>query len=221
MTEQIHITIGTPHMRDFTPEYLVSLTLTLLDGRYRYSCNFGQGSVIHYNRNAIAKRCNTEYLLFIDSDMFWIPENIETLVKADKDIATGLYFTRTPPLTAEVNLKSHEADIKEIISQREPVELLSSGCGFMLIKKTVLTAFFSRGIWPFDLVPVSAVQAEQNVDLPSDLYWEDYSFCFNARKLGFKVWLIPNASVGHVGERHVIEDNPWESWRTAADTIWT
>lgn len=73
-------------------------------------------------------------------------------------------------------------------------------------------------------LPVSAISAEvlcgflrdgQEVDFDSALYWEDHSFCFKARKLGFEVWLIPSASVGHVGENHVVEKTPWEFWLAA------
>ncbi len=228
MTEQIRITIGTPHMRDFTPEYVVSLTNTLLDGRYRYSCNFRQGSVIHLNRNGIARQCETDYLLFIDSDMSWLPDNVQALVEADKDIATALCFNRTYPWNPPFIPKSQETNYHEIISRREPCKLFSSGCGFMLIKKKVLEAFFSQGIWPFDPIPLSAItdevmcscsDGEGNEGFDSSLYWEDHSFCCMARKLGFEVWLIPTASVGHVGESLVMEKPPWESWLTATSKI--
>lgn len=229
MTEQVHITIGTPHMRDFTPEYVVSLTHTLIDARFKYTCNFRQGCVIHYNRNAIAQQCKTDYLLFIDSDMFWRPEDIQALVEADKDIASALCFTRAYPHNPPIVSKA-ELDYQKIInSGREPVELYSCGCGFLLIKKKVLDAFFSQGTWPFDPLPLSTIPDEVmcgcsdgkgSDGFDSSLYWEDHSFCFMARKLGFKVWLIPAASVGHVGESHIIEAGPWETWLKATSKIW-
>ena len=224
MKDKVTITIGTPHNRDFTPEYVMSLALTLADLRYSYDVIFRESSVIHYNRNVIAQLFIGDYLLFIDSDMAWVPGDIQKLVEADKDIAVGLCFNRTAPPSPVVLPLSGKINSYEDLP-KTPFEAWSSGCGFMLIKRVVLETFFSKKIWPFDPLLLSTLEESlsagygNSLEFPSDLYFEDHSFCYKARVLGFEIWCVPSASIGHIGTTVFMEVPPMEQWLSATETM--
>jgi hypothetical protein len=60
------ITIATPHRRDFSPEYVLSLAETLRDGRFNYDYLIREGSTLHHQRNIICReflKGTGEYLL--------------------------------------------------------------------------------------------------------------------------------------------------------------
>ena len=177
--------------------------------------------MIHYGRNLICQQFDGDYLLFIDTDMCWVPEDIQKLVEADKDVAACFCYNRGFPYNPVIIPKSEEI-FRQVYSEgtvpKEPFELLSSGAGFLLIKRKVLDTFFSQGIWPFDPIPLSTVDGEDKCgcgpsgEFPSVFYWEDHSFCYKARKLGFEIWCVPGASVGHLGASLQMETSPWEAW---------
>ena len=192
------ITIGSPHRRDFTPEYVQSLADTLTtDIGVNFVFKPTAGTSIHEQRNAVARTMVGDYLLCVDTDMMWQPEDIRALLELDKDIAGGLYLdpTRPPYACLVFDDYGYITDIP-----KEPFECNSIGAGFLFIKRRVIDAllvpeFVEKSGLPFDLV---LVDKEHLMDGLSVWVPEDLSFCMRARYAGFSVWCHPGVRIGHI-----------------------
>lgn len=140
-----------------------------------------EGSILHHMRERLvkkAKELDCTHLLFVDSDMVFEPEALETLIKHDKDIIGASANRRKLPLESNVENPSGEG----------LTTCDSIGTGFMLIKLSI-----------FDFLPEPWFFFESNED--GDLVnGEDYWFCQLARKHGFQVWVDLSVKVGHIGD---------------------
>lgn len=197
------ITIGTPHRRDFTPEYVNNLVVTLLRANYQYEVLSNEGTYVHSGRNIILNAAQGEYLLFIDTDTTWRPECITALVNMNKDIAGALYFKRGRPYGPVVY--DHDG-IKFVpiktIPQRA-FQCAGLGAGFLLISRKVIEAFKqpeNLAEWGYAFDPIKCLDPG---DAASYYIGEDLSFCAKAKHLGFEIWCDPETVVGHVGNQVV------------------
>ncbi len=198
--KKLKITIGTPTTGLICSEYVTSLTLTLLRGKYIFKHLLLSGSVIHNSRNSIAASFDndSDYLLFIDSDMVWHPEDIDLLVAADVDIVAGLAYGRGYPFRPTIF--NSDFSLPTLPHPLQPFQVSMCGAAFMLIRPHVFQVFSVARKWiglPFDPLPHGLGQFSSR----SDLNYEDLSFCLRARKLGFEVWVEPRVDLGHVGKQ--------------------
>jgi hypothetical protein len=93
----------------------------------------------------------------------------------------------------------------------EPVEVLEIGTGFMMVKKEVFPVYAEKypelhykpdhvGQAHFDGSRYIHAYFDTIIDPDSHRYLsEDYMFCQNARKIGYKIWLCPWMKTTHVG----------------------
>jgi hypothetical protein len=93
----------------------------------------------------------------------------------------------------------------------EPVEVLEIGTGFMMVKKEVFPVYAEKypelhykpdhvGQANFDGSRYIHAYFDTIIDPESHRYLsEDYMFCQNARKIGYKIWLCPWMKTTHVG----------------------
>lgn len=93
----------------------------------------------------------------------------------------------------------------------EPVEVLEIGTGFMMVKREVFPVYAEKypelhykpdhvGQANFDGSRYIHAYFDTIIDPESHRYLsEDYMFCQNARKIGYKVWLCPWMKTTHVG----------------------
>ena len=156
-----------------------------------------------------------DYILWIDHDMKWKPEDIKTLLDADKDIISGAclktngefaatYFFEegtdrlilSPKLEGE-HFMPEMFDNKSIpgtdlAKMNEPVEVSAVGFAFILFKKGVFEKFGP---------PWFMQVTHKNPRFENTSYFsEDFSFCIRARAAGFKIWFHPKAVIGHKKE---------------------
>jgi hypothetical protein len=166
--------------------------------------------------------------MFIDADIRWNPADIVPMIDADKDIICGIYpkkeinwhgveqavkdgvpvdqlKTRTGSLV--VNLVDYAGTVT--VPAHEPVEIWNGGTGFMLIKREVLedlatkmpsyindVTFLSGEIKQDKIVEFFACAIEKGV---GRLLSEDYYFCQEARRHGYKIHAAPWVVLGHFG----------------------
>jgi hypothetical protein len=167
------------------------------------------------NERALFGGENYDYVLWIDSDMKWKPEDIKTLMDADKDIISGAclktngefaatYFFEektnrlilSPKLEGE-HFMPEMFDNKsipgaDITKMNEPVEVSAVGFAFILIKKGVFEKFGP---------PWFMQVTHKNPQFGNTSYFsEDFSFCVRARAAGYKIWFHPKAVIGHKKE---------------------
>lgn len=137
-----------------------------------------------------------DYMMWIDSDMVWVPEQIHRMLNHKFDICTGVTQlgagrTNIGKSLDEDYLGEHgiweDYNIDDIRSRVDPFECAFAGFAFILIKRGV----FEKVGFPW-FKPRYAKAWDREV-----LLAEDISFCLEARDKGFKVMCDPTVELGH------------------------
>lgn len=207
-----------------------------LDIQFYYLFN---ESLVQRARNYLVDeflRTDCTHLLFIDADIGFDPSDVIALLAiaepgSDKDIVCGPYpkkciswekvkravdkgfGDRDPENLANYigdYVFNPTADVTEI-SVSEPVEVLESGTGFMMIQRNVFARFavaYPHLSYKPDHVRTEHFDGSREImayfDCPIDpktkrYLSEDYMFCQYARNAGMKVWLCPWMKLAHMG----------------------
>ena len=207
-----------------------------MDVRFFYLFN---ESLITRARNYLVDeflRSDCTHLMFIDSDIGFDPNDVIALSViaapgSDKDIVCGAYpkkciawekikravdkgFADKNPENLERYVGDYVFNPKigtGTIALDEPVEVLESGTGFMMIQRSALEKF--REAYPqymylpdhvrtehFDGTREILMAFQAEVDPESKRYLsEDYWFCQKAQAIGLKTWLCPWMKLQHMG----------------------
>lgn len=188
--EDVKILIGIPALAEMKTETTVSLITATSRLNYRAILHVQKSCYVHDARNkivdtAIEKKCT--HVMFIDSDMSFPGDAMNTLVERDLDIVGGLYYRRQPPHSPTLNILEEG----KLVNPTEfPTDKLFKvwgiATGFLLIKVSVFEKipnpwfFFSK--------------------FNGNDIGEDYHFCKLAHEAGFDVWCDPTFELGHIGE---------------------
>ena len=155
---------------------------------------FHIGSLVYDSRNKLAERAinsDCDYILWLDSDMTFMPDTLDIMVKELEDnnyeILAGMYYRRRPPFTPtlfkELRIMPTGTVAKEF--DEIPEEIFEvAGCGFgcVLMKRNVLWNVLCQHGYMFS---------------PIDNVGEDLSFCWRARMCGHKIYCDPTIALGH------------------------
>ena len=207
-----------------------------LDIQFYYLFN---ESLVQRARNYLVDeflRTDCTHLLFIDADIGFDPSDVIALLAiaepgSDKDVVCGPYpkkciswekvkravdkgfGDRDPENLANYigdYVFNPTADVTEI-SISEPVEVLESGTGFMMIQRNVFERFaaaYPHLSYKPDHVRTEHFDGSREIvayfDCPIDpktkrYLSEDYMFCQYTRNAGMKVWLCPWMKLAHMG----------------------
>lgn len=210
MQTNIHISI--PCLNDIKVDTVVSLlefkNYNKQHQNIRHSIGFQKNTYIHQARNQAvwdAVNANATHLLFIDSDIVFPAHAVDQLLSDNKDIVGGLYFGRIKPFpvykvesAAEHGLCNPSTLPEEYLSQVSAV-----GTGFMLINMNV----FKKLEPPFFYYARPSDFGMAESPFPRNELGEDVTFCLNARKVGFKVWLDRSLLLEHVGTHNYSIDD--------------
>ncbi len=202
------ILIAVPCMDSVPARFAHSLAMLKKVGKC--AITFEIGSLVYVSRNNIAVRAvelESDFVLWLDSDMVFTPDLLERLMadieKYDADFVTGIYFRRvqpfTPTLFDKLEINDGVTDWTEVTDIPDKVFEVG-GCGFgcVLMKSDVL----------FD------VQGKfGNCFAPINNTGEDLSFCWRARQCGYKILADPEITCGHVGHTIITKDF-YESYRS-------
>lgn len=165
-------------------------------------------SVVSRARNLLAQdmlESNCDYLLFIDSDINFEPEDIFRLMAWASDPKKGIVGavprTRSEDKVYIANLDYDEN--KELTMNRMGlVRAERIATAFMLIRREVFTTMVeAHPEWKYyDKRSDRMVPCLFDFELTEEGYiGEDYLFCDRARELGFEVWVDPTITLGHMG----------------------
>ena len=165
-------------------------------------------SVVSRARNLLVKDmldAGSDYLMFIDSDINFEPEDILRLMAWAQDTKKGI--VAGVPRVRDVN-KTYIADL----DHDENGDLTMNGMGlvrakrvataFMMIQRSVITDMMTaHPDWNYlDKRCEKEVPALFDFKLTEEGYiGEDFLFCDRARELGYEVWIDPTISLGHMG----------------------
>lgn len=139
-----------------------------------------------------------DYIMWIDSDILFSPEQFDTLLSRQKDIVGGLYFMEGNTQFACV--KDWDEDYyrthgtfkflqpPDLSKDGGLMEVAYNGFGFLLMKKGVIESVKYPWFSPEHVKFNDSIQ---------EFASEDVSFCMKARRAGHKIYADPSVIVGH------------------------
>ena len=138
-------------------------------------------------------RYDYDYMLWVDSDVYFTPADFERLLKHDKEIVSGVYaYSHGYNERHELLISMSAANIKNELYQQEHglQPALWFGFGFVLIKRGVFEKI-ERPWFPTGKVPIAGRQG---------FCGEDISWCLQARAAGFDLWVDCSLRLPHKKE---------------------
>lgn len=138
-----------------------------------------------------------DYMMWIDSDIVFKTNDFFKLLNMNKDIASG-WYTQPGGSTPVVEKMDDEHFKKygsyQFISSKEMKERTSVfkadyiGFGWVLVKHGVFESIDYPWFAP------KMLQFDENT---FEMCSEDVSFCIDARKMGYNIWVDPTIKLGH------------------------
>lgn len=135
--------------------------------------------------------------MWLDADMDFLPEDVAALWNLNADIAVGVYCMKKRDEQWYAAWKDG-ALVKDLDQFDGPIEVDFAGTGFMLIKRKVIETLRDR-LESYDGPNGSVPALYQTPIVDRNLRSEDYFFCEEARKAGFKIVMDPKIRLGHWG----------------------
>lgn len=203
------------------PAFFDSVLRSVWGGKITdYEIRAGE-SLIPRARNLAAKnflKGTCEYLLFIDTDIVFQPEDIDSLLKRAVfqkcKVVCGLYPAKNPkhlrwiinPLPGKT-----ESDATGLL------EIAYGGTGCMLIHRSVFEELKAHaeayiadpemgGDEQWDFFKVGVLQRE---NAPPRYLSEDWFFCELCRRAGIQIWADCTVKLGHIGSiTYPVNTNP-------------
>jgi glycosyltransferase involved in cell wall biosynthesis len=142
-----------------------------------------------------------DYIMWIDSDILFTPENFFSLLEHDKDIVSGLYmmadnqhYAVSENWSDDKKIQNGDFDFvtREKLAEKDGLfKVAYSGLGWMLVKKGVFESLeypWFRPMW---------TEITDGDKIIKDFASEDATFCKMVAEKGFDVWVDPKVVVGH------------------------
>ena len=149
----------------------------------------------NYESNQIAEgKFSYDKLFWIDSDMEWTPEDFLALYKSELEVVSGLYaidqYGKLACGYPNDNGQLTSVRSVEFLLHTEPVEVGGVGFGFLCVKSGV----FENIPRPWFLIGKMkwSPDSEMRVNVG-----EDYSWCGQAQRAGYKIYVDPMVKLKH------------------------
>lgn len=199
------ITLAIPTNRGVQPKTMQCLLDLVAHGGYDFNIVVAsEGYTIAENRTYLAVQAlknKSDYLLFIDDDMTFEPDLLDILIANDKEIVGTAYHSRGNVDTMPKYLDGKIMSIAEVAPKeyidleknddpkyKDTFECFAAGTGVMLIKCEVFNKV-PRPWFAFEFYETGQVKLG-----------EDWYFCREAKKVGYKIYTDPKPKIGHLGE---------------------
>lgn len=149
------------------------------------------------------------HLVMVDSDVCWEPNGISRLVNSGVDFVCGAYPQRIGDGT-KFHMRMLEREQHTLDPVTHLLEVEAMPAGFMCLARGMLERMVDK--YPDSKFSFEQCPGGVAWDL-FDAYWEtdetglkhkygeDYSFCRRWRDIGGKVWVAPEISMGHIGNK--------------------
>ena len=132
-----------------------------------------------------------DYWLSIDTDIVVKPETLRTLIEADKDIVSEIFWTQAPNGSYWCNAWMHDQAAGMSADWKKPGLYRVGMTGALtLVKRKV----FEAGV---DYTPIPNIKTA--------LRGEDRHFCVRAACAGFEMWIDSHCPADHLYTRRVYE----------------
>jgi hypothetical protein len=162
------------------------------------------------------------HLLFIDADIKFNPEDVLSMIAADKDLICGVYSKKQIDWDLLKNAAKNDIPAEQlkyytgnlvgnlldeaatVLNINEPVEIAHAGTGFMLIKRTVFEKLQDKvPSYRSNYIGEEEFHKDYfalSIDPKNQCYFgEDYHFCQLWRQHGGKIYAAPWVRLSHIG----------------------
>lgn len=161
----------------------------------------GGDNIQGIKQNPFQGKIDYDYIMWIDSDMVFTPDQFFKLLDANKDIVSGVYKMHNNYHYATVEKWDHDYFVKhgsyeflnqDSIKQKNDLfPVAYTGFGWMLVKKGVFESLeypWFQPIWK---------EYERDGKKIKEFTMEDVAFCDMIKDKGFDIWVDPKIIVGH------------------------
>lgn len=192
MKKPFKLLIAVPCMDYIHAEFvksLMKLTGHLQREGVRFAVEIVAGTLVYFARNKLACKAINEgftHILFLDSDMVFDEEIVETLTFCGKDFVCGAFQSRRPPYGSCVFTQLKPLT-KVTEYGKEPFRVAGCGMACTMISTEILREVQRKYGNCFD---------PENIQ--GNAFGEDLAFCWRAGSIGAEIWCEPTARVGHM-----------------------
>lgn len=186
-------------------ESLATLVLRLQREKVDFTLHIEPGTLVYCARDKIACKAINEgytHVLWLDSDMVFTDDFLETLAFSGKPIVCGIFHSRRKGYHSAL-FRNLDINHLERFEEYPPDTFEVAGCGF-------------AGV----LTEVSVLRDVQTKNgtcfLPIKAYGEDLAFCLRAKALGYRIYAEPTAVMGHVGHITIYPEDH-EKWKAEVE----
>jgi GT2 family glycosyltransferase len=161
----------------------------------------GGDSIQGIDQKPFQGKVNYDYIMWIDSDMVFTPDQFFKLLDHDKDIVSGIYKMQNNFHYATVENWDHDYFVKngtyeflneDTVKQKKDLfPVAYTGFGWMLIKNGVFESLEYPWFQP------TWKEYELNGKTIKEFTMEDVAFCDMIKDKGFKIWVDPKMIIGH------------------------
>jgi glycosyltransferase involved in cell wall biosynthesis len=163
-----------------------------------------QGNILTLQRNEAVQRMRGDWLMFIDDDMVWEPQDIGRLIAArdeiDADIMGALCYRRSAPHQPTMFMREHPTsggynyleDWEDGI-----VEVDGTGMAFVIIHKRVFERIADSPMPSYD---TRRMMGPSGFFRWEGVLGEDLRFCQDAKEVDCRIFVDTRIEVGHMSE---------------------
>jgi hypothetical protein len=205
------VVIATPG-NGFTPGYMRSIlrTVAILD-KEGISWNFLNqgGSLVAMAREStiggydtnnplMSEPCSGQFtynkIIWIDSDIEWMPQDFFRLYNSEKDIVSGCYLMEDRMIPIYNQPRGGMMPEKMLLEKTDTFKVAGAGFGFLAVKYGVFENMPRPWFGP---VAISNTAEDKDSSPEFILIGEDLAWCTKAIKCGFDIWVDPKVRVVH------------------------
>ena len=168
---------------------LMNLTGHLQREGIRFHVEIMAGTLVYFARNSLACKAINEdftHILFLDSDMVFDEEIVETLTFCGKDFVCGAFQSRRPPYGSCV-FSQLKPLTKVTEYGKEPFRVKGCGMACTMISAEILKDVQAKYGTCFSPETIDGIK-----------FGEDLAFCWRANNTGAEIWCEPTARCGHI-----------------------
>lgn len=214
--EDYKLTIAWAGYGQVHTEFAVSLAIAVKGLECATRLDWQNSCYVHDNRNELLDRAlkgDSTHLIFIDTDIIFPPDGIQTLISRQKPIIGGAYNLKKTPVegVTRTTVKALDRDLQGrphhewVMDKSKPFECAGLPTGFMLIDLDVLRQLEAEGKAP-DFAgarggkPGPGPRLWFDFDNDGDSFvGEDIYFSRYLRARGVPIWADPTIRLGHLG----------------------
>lgn len=193
MSESLpRVTVGIPCYEHFKAEMAISLIQALLRCPYELHLTVQRGVYLDVSREACVEAAlavQSDYLMFIDTDIQFPADGIERLIARNKDVIGAPYNEKRLPQVSTVKLSDGNGGFASttVNLPTDAFPCAAVGTGFMAVNLKRMVAHLQPPYFSY-------------MNVENRFMGEDVAFCTRARSAGLEVWADPTIRLAHYGE---------------------